>query len=137
MTDATSSWTTAPTTWRQSRADTANFIHIFSGLAEEPYEISFTQLRQQSVNGSDATADIGIGYNSTSALTGMQGRAYANEAVANGVVVMSSTAPALHMATPAIGINKINAIEQAPTGTTSNTFFGSASLMLMTAKWRG
>lgn len=135
MGDATGSWSTAPTTWRQSRADANNSLHIFSGLAEESYDLQFTQLIQQSVSSTDDTADIGIGYNSTTVLSGRRSRAFFSLAATAGTT--SHTAKAEHQAVPALGINKINAIEQAPTGTVNNAFFGTADWMMLTAKWRG
>jgi hypothetical protein len=137
MTDATSSWTSAPTSWRQSRADTTNFIHIFAGLPEEPYDLTFSQTIKQAVNNTNDLADIGIGFNSTTSPSGRQGRVSLSSAVVGSVIYAFQSPTAAHTSTPAIGINKINALEQAGTGTTDNTFFGTEALMLMTAKWRG
>jgi len=135
MGDATASWTSAPTTWRQSRADANNFIHIFTGLAEEYFELSFMQTIKQAVNNTDCIADIGIGYNSTTVVSGQQGRISFSSAVA-GVQYVYQSPVASHLAAPALGINKINAIEQAGSGTTDNTFFGTSALMQLSAKWR-
>lgn len=137
MTDATVSWTSAPTSWRQSRADSTNFIHIFSGLADEPYDLSFTQSIKQAVNNTTDLADIGIGFNSTTSVSGRQGRVSQSSQVVGSVIYTIQSASATHLSTPALGINKINAIEQAPNGTTDNQFFGTEALMLMIAKWRG
>ena len=137
MGDSTSTWTTAPTTWRQSRADATNFVHVFSGLAEENYDLSFTQYRTMGVNGSSCVNDIGIGYNSTTAVSGTQGRVTVTMGTAQAVANLNtSMATAIYHAPPALGINKINSIEQAGTGATNNTFFGSEALMLLSAKWR-
>lgn len=137
MTDASASWTNTPTTWRQSRADATNFIHIFSGLAEEQYDLLFTQNVRMSVNANNSTSEIGIGYNSTSALSGKKGSGYFESGVAATVLVSGCTLVATHTAAPALGINAINAIEQAPSGTTNNTFVGTEVSMLLIAKWRG
>lgn len=137
MGDPTSSWTSAPTSWRQSRADSTNFVHIFSGLPEEIHDLAFTQYRQLTVNGSDATNDIGIGYNSTTVVSGTQGRIFASKGSATLSDVHSGMSVALYAAPPVLGINKINAIEQATSGTTANSFFGTEPLMCLTAKWRG
>jgi hypothetical protein len=136
MGDSTASWGTAPTTWRQSRADANNFIHLFAGLAEEPYDLHFTQNVRMAVSANNSTSEIGIGYNSTTALSGKKGSGYFESQVAATVLVSGGTLVATHMAPPAIGINKINSIEQAPSGTTNNSFIGTSDSMIMTAKWR-
>lgn len=133
--DATGSWTNTPTSWRQSRADATNFAHIFSGLPEEHYDLSFSQTIKQAINSTDCTADIGIGFNSTTVVSGRQGRASISSAIA-GVQFHITTPMATHLALPSLGLHKVNAIEQAGTGTTDNTFFGSEALMLLSAKWR-
>lgn len=134
LTDATASWTNTPTTWRQSRADTDNVLKVFSGLPEEAYDLRFAQLVQSAVNISTSTADIGIGYNSTSALSG---RSAEQHLISPSTNTIRTTLVAEHRAPPSIGVNNVNPIEQAPNGTTNNTYFGAETNMLLTANWTG
>ncbi|HEY6020783.1 MAG TPA: hypothetical protein VIY48_13075 [Candidatus Paceibacterota bacterium] len=131
--DPTASWTTAPTTWRQSRGDATNFIMTFQGLATERVDLNFTQSISQAFSSSTSQANIGIGLNSTTVPSGKIGFASIgnNSTVGSGVM----DAKAAYVFAPFIGINKFNMIEQAPTGTTNNNFEGSSD-MLMTASWR-
>jgi hypothetical protein len=134
--DPTASWTTTPTTWRQSRADATNFATTFTGLPEEIVDIEFTQLIRSSVNASAANGDIGIGINSTTVPSGQTGENFTQgSAAANattGSIAIANTSLA-----PTIGINVINTIEQAPAGTTNNSFFGTSFNMLAKMSWRG
>jgi hypothetical protein len=134
LTDATGTWTSAPTTWRQSRGDTDNFVHVLSGLPEETYDLRFSQIVASAVNISTSVADIGIGYNSTTVLSG---RMAEQLLISPGTNTIRTTLTAEHKPVPSIGVNTVNPIEQAPNGTTSNTFLGTESNMLLTASYFG
>lgn len=134
--DASASWVNAPTTWRQSRADANNFIQVFAGLPEEVFDGRFVQQIQCFAAASNTSvANIGIGVNSTTVLTGQQG--LASSALLGGTsVTVASTAEANATLAPTIGVNAFNMIEQATSGTTNNQFNGTSSNMLMTVRWR-
>lgn len=129
VTDATSNWTNTPTTWRQSRADSTNFAHTFCCLGNSPSDLEFQQYIQQSVSGNNSTADIGIGYNSTTAVSGQQGRGYFESGLV-GTQVTGKIHKARYRAPAALGINKVNLIEQAPSGTSNNAFWGTSAHMM-------
>ncbi|QWG16119.1 hypothetical protein KMZ68_13805 [Bradyrhizobium sediminis] len=134
--DSTSSWSDTPTTWRQSQGDANNFIHVFSGLAEEFYNLDFEQTLKTSINNDTSNSQISIGYNSTTTESGRVGKLIFSSAAA-GLSSITQSIRATHIAPPSIGINKVNAIEQAPSGTTNNTYTGTQSDMILSAKWRG
>ncbi len=133
---ASATWGNTPTTWRQSAGDSANTLAVFSGLAEEEADLSFAQNIAGSTNNTTSSAQIGIGVNSTTVLSGRSG----TNALSNGsaVVITLETSPrATHILPASLGINNINSIEQAPAGTTNNTFRGTEEYMQLIAAWRG
>lgn len=129
-----SGWTDTPTTWRQSEGSTNNSLFVFSGIAQSYYDIMFSQIVQSACSNSTSSADIGIGVNSTTAPSGPKAQQYVNSLT---TVTIRSTLVARHRAAPALGIQRINMIEQAANGATNNTYFGTEANMLMTAKWLG
>lgn len=134
---ASASWVNAPTTWRQSAGDSANYVMGFCGLSEEEIDISFVQFIQNSAPaGTTSTANIGIGINSTTSPTGEIGWSGLGW-TGTGSITHYATAKAAAVLSPAIGINQINMIEQAPSGTTNNQYNGTSSNMLIVARWRG
>jgi hypothetical protein len=131
--DATASWVNAPTTWRQSRGDSNNFAMLFCGLAEETASCDFSQEVISTFNNSSSNANIGIGVNSTTATSGMAG---INQATGTSSGSAGSTVRAYFTQVPALGINQINALEQASAGTTNNQFNGANGMQLI-VRWRG
>jgi hypothetical protein len=131
--DSVSSWTSAPTSWRQSRADTNNFVHIFTGLAEENFDLRFSQLTDSAVNNNTRDNQIAIGYNSTTTAYGRQGQ----QLISIGAVALTvrTTLTAEYNAPPALGLQKINALEQSVSGATGNTYYGSENYMLLSARY--
>lgn len=134
--DATASWATAPTTWRQSRADSTNFAAGFCGLSEEIIQAEFYQQIRIVASSANSQADIGIGLNSTTTASGMTATAISN--ISTGVNPLGfSPLRAAHTLMPTLGLNNFNMIEQAPAGTTQNTFYGSSANMTLKLTWRG
>jgi len=134
---ASSNWGNTPTTWRQSAGDASNFVMGFAGLPEERVDITFNQnVSSLAAASTTSTAEIAVGLNSTTVVTGQKGRL--NVALVGGT---SSTVDATLKATaviqPFIGISQFNMIEQAPSGTTNNSFLGTSANMLMLARWLG
>lgn len=131
MGDGTTSWIYATNTIRQSRATAGNTIAAFCGLAEERIAIRFLQTATQ-VSGSSGST-IGIGINSTTAYSGKNGST-ANGALASQPTEMAAS----YTLAPALGINNLNALENAIGGQVNNTtFYGTEAAMLMTADWNG
>lgn len=130
--DGTASWTNTPTTWQQSHASATNFATAFCCLAEEFVYANFTQ--SIAVTGT-STSNIGIGVNSTTSPSGQIGLAQAI-GLTGGTGLAANAVANFEMA-PALGINTINMIEQAPTGTTANTFKGTLANMQLSVTWRG
>lgn len=135
--DSTANWTTAPTTWRQSNGATGNFAAAFTGLPEEIVTATFIQQLQNLVTDSVAEASIGIGVNSTTVLTGTAGSNQLNSSITLGAIRFYSNAIAQATVAPTLGISQLNMIEQAPVGTTNNTFYGTAPNMVLTVNYRG
>lgn len=131
---STASWNDTPTTWRQSHAAANNYLSTFCCLGNQKIETGFVQKVASSANSSTSGADIGIGVNVTNALSGKAG---SHQIVNNTASVITKTGDlvASHKLAPSLGINTINPIEQAPNGTTNNTFSGTETNMRWFAKF--
>lgn len=131
--DSTASWSYTTSTWRASNNDANNKATIFAGLPDEYFDCVFQQKWQLS-GASAGSGGVGIGYNSTSAIS-----SFAPEntsiSVSGGANSSSGiTHSARYAAIPAIGINNIQSLEW---GNTSGTFYGGEQSMLLTATWLG
>lgn len=126
--DATASWNYATATFRPSNNAAANSLTLFSGLAEDVYDLKFSQ----NTSGNGATYPyIAIGYNSTSAASGLVGQGNATDSAA----VSGITQPASFLAPPALGINVITALEK-PATAASVTYYGTQAGMVLSANYR-
>jgi hypothetical protein len=134
--DSGTSWTDAPLTWRQSQGDTGNTIALFSGLAEEIYDVVFNQTVQSFANGVNADVRIGIGYNSTTVPVGKHGAQFITPS-GGTTDVLRTNLLATAIIAPSLGVNNINCLEEAPASSTNNTFFGTEDLMQMIVKYWG
>jgi hypothetical protein len=134
--DSTGSWSYTTNTVRAANNSTSNSLTIFSGLAEEPYDLSTSAFASGSLNlNQSLKGQIGIGYNSTTAVSGRVGQTLvtnsnASQHVANNALFANYLAP------PAIGINTITALESG-LGADVAGWSGGESYMLLSAKWRG
>jgi hypothetical protein len=134
--DSTGSWSYTTNTVRAANNSTSNSLTIFSGLAEEPYDLSTSAFVSGSLNlNQSLKGQIGIGYNSTTTVSGRVGQTLvtnsnASQHVANNAIFANYLAP------PAIGINTITALESG-LGADVAGWSGSESYMLLSAKWRG
>jgi hypothetical protein len=131
--DSTASWGYTTATIRESNGSTANTIVIFSGLAEEPYALSFTDTADMATAGTNAGIQIGIGFNNTTAFSGVVGTInYSGVTTLN----LNSSVTSSFPAAPSLGINNVNALEKAfaPDGA---TMLGTTASMLLLAQWRG
>lgn len=127
--DPTANWTYGTAAIRPSNNSSSNSMTIFSGLAEELYDIAFVQDNLNSQ--ASFTQQIGIGFNSTSAFSGKTGSAQNNSNSATLSVDVASR----YIAPPSLGINTVTCLEN--TGGTNSTFQGTESHMLLSATWRG
>jgi len=117
---------------REANGSTANTIVIFSGLAEEPYALTYLD-NFQTASATACGVSIGIGFNTTTTFAGMRG------SYSSGVSTqlnISSSLTGSYPAAPSLGINNVNALESAvaPGGA---TMLGTTASMLLQAQWRG
>lgn len=132
--DGTSSWNYTTATIRAANNSPANSITVFQGLAEEPIDISHVASNYN--NGSAQRAEIGIGYNSTSAYSGRYASRQLGGAVFTEAAPGTSHGPARYLAPPSLGINTATALEYSGAAGTT-VWHGTESNMLLTATWRG
>jgi hypothetical protein len=139
--DPTANWTYASATVRPSNGNIANNVTVFAGLPEEMVTTSFTQ-RQTVVNAISTTLNAGIftgiGWNSTTAASGLQSSNTFVFGGASSLFELFLNSSANYVAPPTIGINVVTSLE-ATLGTLGDgqTFFGTQPQMLLTASWRG
>lgn len=125
--DSTASWTYASGTIRESNGSTVNIGTSFCGLAECVVAADFRQVTQNA-SASGLTDGIGIGYNSTTASSGVFG--FGSHA---GSVVASVSSQ--YAAPPSLGINNFVCLEASGSNTT--TFFGTQTNMQMLISYYG
>lgn len=130
--DSTASWNYAGV-FRASNGSAANSLTTFTGLPEEPFDFRFQQLLQIVTSGSASEYDIGIGFNSTTTISGTGGFSEFN----GGTIATRGNTTAAYQAAPSLGINTITALESGVANNAGNLFFGTQAKMLLTAFWRG
>lgn len=120
---ATASWTYATNTWRPSNNDTDAKGTVFTGLAEEDFDMLFQQATTTAGGGS--IAGIAIGWNTTSSPVGMPASIQST--------ALNNSASSHYVQTPALGKNDATTLEIGVSGTT--TFSGGASGHMMTISY--
>lgn len=110
-----SSWTYATASWRQAAGSAGMQAAYVSGASEDFFDAMYSAYGISST----ATLAIGVGYNSTSALSGYGGY------IASGSGGATAQAQA-GFNTQSLGYNTLAAIEYATSGTT--TYYGTAGL---------
>lgn len=136
--DSTVSWDYPTGTIRAARGTATNCLDIFSGLAEERYNLEYAVLATALLGSGTTTAPrCYVGYNSTTALSGRLG-GYSNHAdVANGTTLqVAGNCIANYFAPPALGINRITALESG-SGSSAVTWNGTEGNMILSGIWRG
>lgn len=129
--DATASWTYGnTTTWQQARATAGNLATVLVGLPQESVSATYA-VNTTTAGNVNGVALSGIGWNSTSALSGVQGQAATNTSNGNG----GGNAIAHYDSLPFIGIANVAPIEKS--GAATNTYFGTNPFMQMTVGWNG
>lgn len=130
--DSTASWTYATNAWRSSNNNAANTLGVFIGLPEEPADATFLQRAQMVSASAQSATEIGIGISSTGINSGTAGSSFAN---LTGTVQAMMTAR--YTIPPSMGFTAVNALEDTGSHSTSETYYGTQTLMLLTALWRG
>jgi hypothetical protein len=135
--DSTASWSYSSTTVRPSNNNTANSLTIFTGLAEERFYLSAAQKQSiAQLTGTTITSAIGIGYNSTTVISGLQGSySFAMSSAGSTTLTPSAMVAGGFLTVPALGIQTVTALESS--SASSQTFFGTETNMVLAAQWRG
>lgn len=128
--DSTASWTYNSTTPRPSNNDSNNTLIVLSCLPEEIIQIEFNENTQSNTVAAN-TPRIGIGVNSTTTVSGLSPRSPGSASILNNNMT------AMYESIPTIGRNDYTMLEYLAAGTTTNTWFGTATEMVMTAEWNG
>jgi hypothetical protein len=129
--DGTGSWMYGGNTvWRQSNGSGANQILPFMGLAEEAIEVEFVE--NFTTNSNSGTAQIGIGWNSTTTPSG-----FSSSFVITGIAMNGRARYLQAPAASSLGVNNSNMIENSGAGVQNATFKGTVSNMLMTVRYQG
>ncbi len=126
--DGTASWTYNTNTIRVSNNDaTNNKMTLLLGLADQSIDIVFGQNIQHST-GADHRPAIGVGYNSTTATSGLYASAYTGGAGGQVIAV-----EARRHVRPIIGVHSVYPLENG--GSTGGTFYGGEDDMLLVARF--
>lgn len=131
--DSTATWSYGTATRRASNNNTANSMTTFSCLSEQVTTVTFTQYMNAAGGNSGSGANIGIGYNSTTAASGTLGQ-YAIDSSTG--YAFGSSITAAYVAPPSLGINVIYCTEDFLTGGVPMTFSGTQIFMSLQAEWR-
>lgn len=128
--DSTSTWS-ATSDMRAANGSSANSISLFAGLAEERFDCRYIQRMSGASSGTAASAQNGIGFNSTTTASGKKGNYSLNNASAS----TASDAVASYIVAPSLGMNVVTALEAGISGTV--TLSGTETNMLLIADWMG
>ena len=137
--DSTASWPYNTATIRAANGDSANSLTVFQGLAEEFYTLAVKQtvtaLIAAAGGSHTGVARVGIGWNSTTTMSGKNGVFGAVQDAANDITLhVSPVGESLQV--PALGINTVT-FNEFSTGTDATlTFFGGEDDMVLSAIWR-
>lgn len=132
--DSTASWTYATATYRASNGASTNSLTVFCGLAEELAGIEFIQTVKSSVANTSTDMFVGIGVNSTTAVSGTIGESLF---LSTQTIQIIGSLIAKYIQSPAIGINTFTSLEKGSVTAATQTFFGTQASMLLSARWMG
>lgn len=135
--DSTASWSRNTTSGIQvANSAGSNFLTLFVGLAEEFAVMTYVQnVNISNAGGSTPNIRNGIGYNSTSAISGTNGQG--GQFAAASINTLTNL-HAVYSVMPAIGIHNISALENvAAIGGGTTTFQGTEDFMILRGEWRG
>jgi hypothetical protein len=133
--DSTGSWSYTTSAWRPSNNDANNKITVFTGLAEEMFDLSFWQTGATTDGNTTSNMGIGIGWNSTTTTSGKRGM-HQTSLSAAGAFNQQKDMQAAFMQIPSLGVNVVTSLENG-NGGNSASFQGTSSGMLLAATYRG
>jgi hypothetical protein len=133
--DSTASWSYSTNTVRASNNASANSISVFTGLSEEAFDLQFSQ-RITIASSTAGMLEIGVGWNSTSAVSGMRGTLRTANGSATSIQA-SGSVTARYVNAPALGVNTVTSLEVAPNSGSTNDFLGTETNMMLTASYFG
>lgn len=136
--DPTASWSYPTAVVRASNNAAANSLTLFSGLAEEFYDLRFRQrVDLTHPNNLISGAENGMGINSTTVMSGGKGRAGIGNTTAGMTYTVRTTVISEFEQPPLLGVNVVTALENGIEANGTITWFGTADYMRLSAKWRG
>src|SRR5581483_3141514 len=131
VTDSTASWTYSTNTFRPSNnngggCNCANVVTALPQVVDNAF-LEFTTIFSTGSPPTGQTA-IGIGWNSTSAASGINGLSSMGIG-SNPGFTLGATSEARYSAYGALGVNNVQALERSSVSNTTNTFFGQVGSM--------
>lgn len=137
VTDATASWFGGGgSIFRVSRGDANNYALVLNSVAEEVVSAQFSQQVVNSYGNNSILTQLGIGINSTSASSSMNGLLSVSDNISGSFTTGGSPTARVEIA-PALGLNQLYSLEYTTAAGTVVTFSGQSPNMRMSASWRG
>lgn len=135
--DGTSSWTYTGAI-RASNGNSANSLSLFSGLAEDCYDIKFNQdASLATLSGANLTSiQTGIGLNTVAGFSGKSPTLTANPSSTIGNQAWAFSGIAEYFSPPLLGVNTVTSLESTVSPGNGITYFGTESHMILSATWR-
>lgn len=136
--DNTANWSTnvANLATRVSNASSANCSTVFSGLAEDTYDVLFTQKLAILINSNNTVGQIGIGINSTNSFSGKLGYIYGTIGGGSGTLNPYNDCIGTHISAPSMGINNIYCLENEAGSGGTTIWYGTEQCMELKVIWR-
>lgn len=135
--DPTATWTVGATAFRNANNSAANKLTVFSGLAEEVFDLSYENTCGSNgpIIGTSGVfaAAVAVGLNGTAVGKNSTG-SFSNQSAATPFGITHAL-KASYLLNPGFGINVINALE-ANTGTVTNVYNGLETGMMLSGRWR-
>lgn len=135
--DSTASWVYNNTTARQSNGAAGNALTVFTGLAEEEIETTFVQNTYTNIADNLTVSQDwfnGIGWNSTTTFSARARGSTLSQGI-NSRVGFSGVSKLIKL--PFLGINVANCMEQSYSSTSTTTYYGAQTDMVLTARYNG
>lgn len=136
--DASTSWTSINASGiHAANTNSANSLTVFCGLPEEVAELQYSSRAAGAITtGLVMSAQVGIGFNSTSAMSGKIAHHQLDNSTASTISVNTALNGAKHIPPPWIGTNVITALENTNGSGITVSFLGGEDDMMLTAAYR-
>ncbi len=136
--DATASWSYVTGTIRAANGSSANSITALCGLPEERIHATYEVNASASLSSGNTIRPFNyIGWNSTTAGSGMKGWLSNTSDSSNGIIILAAgLLKATYIALPALGTQQITALESGNTSTQC-VWNGAEENMLLSAQYWG